>query len=118
MAGMQSGVSMVFLKWFGETIAQNIFGPTECIILTVCSVVAVASSVLQLIFVNSAIARYQQIEVSAVYQVMIIIWLVVCALLLLDEGDMYTTSNLLLIMLGIAFCILGIQVVSWKTNHL
>ena len=77
-----------------------------------------SSSLLQITFLNTAIARYQQVEVIAVYQVTIMIFTIICALVLLDEAEAYTKSGLLWILGTVALMIAGIQVITWKTNVL
>ena len=44
------------------------------------------SCTLMLKFLNSAIAKYAQVEVIATYQVAIIVFTVICALVLVDEA--------------------------------
>ena len=77
-----------------------------------------SSSLLQITFLNTAIARYQQVEVIAVYQVTIMIFTIVCALVLLDEAEAYTKAGLLWILFTVILMSAGIQVVTWKVNVL
>ena len=118
MAGIQAGITSSFFKWFGEIMAQGKFEPDDIWIATVCLVIAVASSLLQLTFLNKAIACYQQVEVIAIYQVTIMIFTIMCALILLDEAEAYTQTGLLWLLGTVALMIAGIQVVTWKTNKL
>ena len=77
-------------------------------IMSVCLFVAVCSTLMQLYYLNQAIARYQQIEVSAIYQVTIMIFTVVCALVIMDEASAYNVAGLLSIFGGTALCMIGI----------
>jgi len=86
--------------------------------MSVTLVLAIGSAMLQLFFLNSAIARYQQIDFSAVYQVTIMIFTVVCALVLLEEAEAYTAVGLASILSCTALCVLGIYVVTLKTNYM
>jgi len=58
LAGIQAGVCMSGLKWFGAIVTQGQFGTTEYWIMSVTIVIAVCSAILQLTFLNSAIASY------------------------------------------------------------
>ena len=49
---------MATLKWFGEVVAQGRYGPNEYWIMSVTFVIAASSAILQLKFLNSAIASY------------------------------------------------------------
>ena len=87
---------------YGDLDSQDIW------IMSVCLFVAVCSTLMQLYYLNQAIARYQQIEVSAIYQVTIMIFTVVCALVIMDEASAYNVGGLLSIFGGTALCMIGI----------
>jgi len=116
LAGIQAGVSMSSLKWFGEVVTQGTYGPQEYWIISVTAFIAVCSAILQLKFLNSAIASYQQIDFSAVYQVTVMIFTVICALILLDEASAYSWSGLAAVMAFTGLCVLGIYTVTLKTS--
>ena len=108
MAGIQAGITSSFFKWFGEILAHGKFEPDDIWIASVCLVIAVSSALLQITFLNTAIANYQQVEVIAVYQVTIMIFTIICALVLLDEGEAYTMTGLLWLFFTVALMIAGI----------
>lgn len=116
LAGIQAGITSSCLKWSGEILTEGDLGAVECWILSVTLFVAVCSGVLQFTFLNAALASYQQIDFSAVYQVTIMVFTVVCALVLLDEAGAYSTSGLISILACTGLCIIGIYVVTLKSN--
>ena len=118
MAGIQAGITSSFFKWVGEILAHGKFEPDDIWIASVCLVIAVSSVLLQITFLNTAIANYQQVEVIAVYQVTIMIFTIICALVLLDEGEAYTMAGLLWLFFTVALMIAGIQVIAQKTNSI
>jgi len=107
---------MATLKWFGEVVAQGRYGPNEYWIMSVTFVIAASSAILQLKFLNSAIASYQQIDFSAVYQVTVMIFTVVCALILCDEASAYTMTGLAAVFGFTSLCCLGIYTVTLKNS--
>jgi len=107
---------MATLKWFGEVVAQGKYGPNEYWIMSVTAVVAASSAILQLKFLNSAIASYQQIDFSAVYQVTVMIFTVISALILCDEASAYSMTGLAAVFAFTGLCCLGIYTVTLKNS--
>ena len=99
-------------------MAQGQFSPADYALISICLVAAVSSVLLQISFLNQAIARYSQVECIAIYQVTIIIFTVICALMLLGEAKAYTRAGLLLVFGCIILLFAGIQILAWKTNYL
>ena len=121
MAGLQAGITACFFKWFGEIFTSSSFKDFEANdlwVMTVCLVIAVASAGLQFAYLNQAMARYAQVEVISIYQVTIMIFTIVSGLLLMDEAQAYTKAGLLTVFGCAMFMVLGIQVLTCKTNHL
>jgi hypothetical protein len=56
LAGIQAGSSVSFLKWLSALVAQGVYEPAEISLLCICGVIAVSSSLLQIFFLNTAIA--------------------------------------------------------------
>ena len=97
-------------------MAQGQFSPADYALISICLVAAVSSVLLQISFLNQAIARYSQVECIAIYQVTIMVFTVVCALVLLGEAKAYTTGGLLSVFGCMLLMFAGIQILTWKTN--
>ena len=59
LAGTQAGITACFFKYFGEIVAYGDLDSQDIWIMSVCLFVAVSSTLMQLYYLNQAIARYQ-----------------------------------------------------------
>ena len=90
LAGLQSGLSIVFLKLFGELVqsgevAQNILMAFILVGLMVVSAVSQTHSL------NMAMKEYDQLEVMPIFQAMIMMMWMMGGMIVLNEMAFYSS---------------------------
>ena len=84
-AGVQSGLSLCFLKLCGELIQSGEAGSSP-VMLTCLIIFLICSSVSQTHSLNMAMKEYDQLEVMPTFQAMIMMMWIVGGMIVLNEA--------------------------------
>jgi len=112
-AGLQSGLSIVFLKLFGELIQSGTAGEHLGMLFTLGFFMAL-SAVSQTHSLNIAMKEYDQLEVMPIFQAFLMIMWMLGGMIVLNEISYYTAIQLFGIFLSICISCAGIKVLTLK----
>lgn len=116
LCGLTCGGMRCILKWLSIVIKNKDYSTVEYWIIGVGIALVPLEAFFQLKFLNKAIAKYQQIEVAAIYQVNLMVFTILCGLILLQEAKAYTNASLCLILVCTCLCLGGIFTLMIKQN--
>ena len=110
---MQSSLSVVMLKLFGELI-QSGSGGTHWYMMLFLVVLMVLSAIMQLHLINQAMKYYDQVEVVPIFQTCLMIMWITSGLIVLNEKKFYSWLELAGILGSIVLSLIGIKFLSMK----
>lgn len=116
LAGLQSGLSVVFMKLVGELVqaGQGLENPVmTCILLGLMALSAVS----QTHSLNMAMKEYDQLEVMPIFQAMIMMMWMMGGMIVLDEMQYYSTQALCVIAASFLISCLGIKLLTMKVKR-
>ena len=108
-----SGMNLTLLKCFGEIIKQGDFSSLP--IMTSCLLVfAVSGAIIQIVMLNIGLKYYNNIDLMPVYQSLILVMMLACGWVLLDEISCYSWTQVLGILGSACLIIIGIKIITIK----
>ena len=110
-----SGMNLCILKCFGEILAQNDFWNMP-VMATVLLTSVLVGAAMQIIVLNVALRYYNNLDIIPVYMSLILIMMLVCGWILLDEIQFYTKSEIIGILFSSLLVIIGIKIITMKTT--
>lgn len=116
ISGLQVGITMTSVKFAGEIIADGSFSDSPILVIAFFCIAGLDT--LFLIFsVNLSMKYYDQIDVMPTYFAQILIWSVLCGLVLLEEHEYYSKTELTAIIISAIVSFFGIQLLAKKSNY-
>ena len=112
-AGLQSGLTISFLKLFGEIIQAHKFAENQLLAWSL-GLMMIASSVFQAHSINLAMKYYDQLEVMPIFQAMIMIMWILGGMVVLQEAQFYSWGQLGGIAASFFVCCIGIYLLVAK----
>ena len=110
-----AGQNLCMFKAFGEILTSHDFWKmpymASFIFLSGC-----AGGLIQMLFLNIAMRYYNNLDIMPVYQSLILIMMLICGWVLLDEIEYYELSDMLGIIGSSVLIIIGIKVITMKTS--
>lgn len=116
LAGLQSGLSVVFLKLTGELIQQGQGSSHILMLLTLLFLMAM-SAVSQTHSLNMAMKEYDQLEVMPIFQAMIMMMWMMGGMIVLNETLYYSYTSLVIIAVSFLISCIGIKVLTMKIKQ-
>lgn len=78
--------------------------------------VGIFSGCIQLYCLNVVMLNYEQLDATPTYQSSLILLNILCSIVVLDEKQVYTWSELILLLFYAKICILGVYIIVHKPN--
>ena len=112
-SSMQSSLSVIMLKLFGELIQSGSSG-TYWFLMIFLVVMMFLSSLMQIHIINLAMKYYDQVEVVPIFQTCLMIMWITSGLIVLNEKKFYSWLELAGILGSIVLSLIGIKFLSMK----
>ena len=113
LAGMQSGLCVVFMKLAGELAATNSVSENVGMFVLLLVLMGI-SAVSQSHSLNMAMKEYDQLEVMPIFQTFIMIMWMTGGMIVLNETAFYTTWQLVSIFGSFCILLAGVKVLTMK----
>ena len=112
-SSMQSSLSVVMLKLFGELIQSDSAGSHWYMMLFLV-VLMILSSFTQIHLINMAMKYYDQVEVVPIFQTCLMIMWITSGLIVLNEKKFYSWLEMTGLLGSIVLSLIGIKFLSMK----
>lgn len=88
------------------------------VMASVLIISALCGAAIQILLLNIAMRYYNNLDIMPVYQSLVLMMMLLCGWMLLDEIQYYTWSNIAGLLASSLLVIIGIKVITMKTNAL